>query len=115
MGLLDSLPGFVKGLIPDSFIEGLSAPKIEGEQTGGPVGADQPILVGEAGPELFVPSASGRILPKMQTETAMAGATGGGAPMIINAPTSNVRNGSTSMVMSSSSINPMHNKYFLNG
>ena len=82
--------------------------------TGGPIGAGEPVLVGEHGPELFVPSGSGRILPKMQTETAMAGA-GGGAPMIINAPTSNVRNGSTSMVMSSSSINPMHNKYFLNG
>jgi len=82
--------------------------------TGGPIGAGEPVLVGEHGPELFVPSGSGRILPKMQTETAMAGA-GGGAPMIINAPTSNVRNGSTSMVMSSNSTNPMHNKYFLNG
>ena len=82
--------------------------------TGGPIGAGEPVLVGEHGPELFVPSGSGRILPKMQTETAMADA-GGGAPMIINAPTSNVRNGSTSMVMSSSSVNPMHNKYFLNG
>ena len=109
------------GKVGSKIIEGIGSlfggdeKKIEGEQTGGPVSAGDPILVGEAGPELFVPSASGRILPKMQTETAMAGATGGGAPMIINAPTSNVRNGSTSMVMSSSSINPMHNKYFLNG
>ena len=39
-----------------------------------------------------------------------------GAPMIINAPTtSNVSSGSTTMAVASSSINPMHNKYFLNG
>ena len=109
------------GKVGSKIIEGIGSlfgggdeEKIPANQTGGPVGAGDPILVGEHGPELFVPSASGRVLPKMQTETAMAGA-GGGAPMIINAPTSNVRNGSTSMVMSSSSINPMHNKYFLNG
>lgn len=114
--LVESLPTMIKMLLPDKAVNAMKEAVTDtGMQTGGPVGADQPILVGEAGPELFVPSASGRILPKMQTETAMAGATGGGAPMIINAPTSNVRNGSTSMVMSSSSINPMHNKYFLNG
>ena len=81
--------------------------------TGGPIGAGEPVLVGEHGPELFVPSGSGRILPKMQTDTAMAGA--GGAPIIMNAPTTNVRGGSsTTMAVASSSINPMHNKYFRN-
>ena len=82
--------------------------------TGGPVGKGVPILVGEHGPELFVPSGSGRILPKMQTETAMGGA-GGGAPIIMSAPTTNVSGGSsTTMAVASSSINPMHNKYFRN-
>ena len=80
---------------------------------GGPVGAGAPVLVGEHGPELFVPSASGRILPKAQTETAMSG-MGGGAPTIINAPTSNVSNGSSTVAMPSSSLNPMNDKYFRN-
>ena len=44
---------------------------------GGPIGAGVPVLVGEHGPELFVPSASGRVLPKQQTHTAMGGAGGG--------------------------------------
>ena len=80
---------------------------------GGPIGAGVPVLVGEHGPELFVPSASGRVLPKQQTQTAMGGA--GGAPTIINAPTtSNVSNGSTSMAIASTSINPMNEKYFRN-
>ena len=92
---------------------GFGGKEIEGEATGGPVGKGVPILVGEHGPELFVPSGSGRILPKMQTENAMAGA--GGAPIIMNAPTTNVRGGSsTTMAIASSSINPMHNKYFRN-
>jgi hypothetical protein len=93
---------------------GFGGKEIEREATGGPVGKGVPILVGEHGPELFVPSASGRVLPKMQTENAMAGA-GGGAPIIMNAPTTNVRGGSsTTMAVASSSINPMHNKYFRN-
>lgn len=93
---------------------GFGGKEIEKEATGGPVGKGVPILVGEHGPELFVPSGSGRILPKMQTETAMAGA-GGGAPIIMSAPTTNVSGGSsTTMAVASSSINPMHNKYFRN-
>ena len=35
----------------------------EGRQHGGPVRAGRPYLVGERGPELFVPSRSGRIDP----------------------------------------------------
>ena len=59
------------------------------------------------GPELVKP------LPDMEKEGGMGSS---GAPMIINAPTtSNVSSGSTTMAVASSSINPMHNKYFLNG
>jgi hypothetical protein len=88
--------------------------EIKKEATGGPVGKGEPILVGELGPELFVPSGSGRILPKAQTMTALGGGSGG-APTIVNAPTTNVTGGSSStMVVASSSINPMHNKYFRN-
>ena len=39
---------------------------IDSRQFGGPVSANQPVLVGEAGRELFVPSASGEILSNDQ-------------------------------------------------
>ena len=87
--------------------------EVDENAMGGPVGSGVPTIVGEHGPELFVPSASGRILPKAQTETAMSG-MGGGAPTIINAPTSNVSNGSSTVAMPSSSLNPMNDKYFRN-
>lgn len=49
---LAHIPGgaIIKGLIP-------------GLATGGPVTANQPFIVGERGPELFVPSQSGNIVP----------------------------------------------------
>ena len=61
--------------------------KVEGKYMGGSVASGTPYIVGEQGPELFVPGASGSIVPN--------GAMGGsGAPIIvtnnnINAPTSN--------------------------
>tara|TARA_R110002073_G_scaffold70042_5_gene173430 strand:+ start:1431 stop:2018 length:588 start_codon:yes stop_codon:yes gene_type:complete len=53
-----------------------------GRAGGGTVGARQPYLVGERGPELFVPSGAGRILPR--AETAHIGGAGAGraAPQI---------------------------------
>ena len=44
----------------------------DGFQHGGPVQAGKPILVGEAGPELFIPSQGGRIDPNVSS-------AGGGA------------------------------------
>jgi len=44
---------------------------------GGPVQAGQPYIVGEVGPELFMPSASGRIIPNNALgRAAMAGSSG---------------------------------------
>jgi phage-related minor tail protein len=43
---------------------------------GGPVSAGAPYLVGELGPELFVPRASGSIVPN-------GAIAGGGAPQVI--------------------------------
>lgn len=60
-------------------------------QFGGPVSASSPVLVGEKGPEMFVPSTAGRIIPNNQLRD-----TGGGgatiqfiinADLIINSPT----------------------------
>ncbi|HMI47742.1 MAG TPA: hypothetical protein VK481_03650, partial [Gemmatimonadaceae bacterium] len=52
--------------------------KLPGRAAGGPVSAWQPYIVGENGPEMFVPSSSGTIVP----HGAGGGATGGGATII---------------------------------
>jgi hypothetical protein len=52
--------GFTSG----STIAGLIPP---GRAAGGPVSAGSPYMVGESGPELFVPSAAGNIVPSGQT------------------------------------------------
>ena len=41
--------------------------------TGGPVASNTPYIVGEVGPELFVPSASGTIIPNHALKPAMGG------------------------------------------
>lgn len=41
----------------------MNAPEIPGRQAGGPVGGGEPYIVGEQGPELFVPERSGTIIP----------------------------------------------------
>ncbi len=46
-----------------------------GRQHGGPVSAATPYLVGEAGPELFIPSSSGRIVNSAATGQMAAGPT----------------------------------------
>jgi TP901 family phage tail tape measure protein len=48
-----------------------------GRQHGGPVRAGQPYVVGEAGPELFIPQQSGTIIPNSQTSTGTAPMGGG--------------------------------------
>jgi len=47
---------------------------IPGRRMGGPVAAGSPYIVGEAGPELFVPTMPGRIVPNHDIRTTMTGA-----------------------------------------
>lgn len=68
---LNKLGGFVGGSIPNPFGGGKAG--------GGPVSAGTPYLVGERGPEMFVPRGNGTIVP--------AGAFGGGGVTIVYAPT----------------------------
>tara|TARA_Y100000592_G_C5478707_1_gene324028 strand:- start:3807 stop:5666 length:1860 start_codon:yes stop_codon:yes gene_type:complete len=48
--------------------------------SGGSISVGQPYLVGERGPELFIPNANGTLLNNMNTKNAM----GGGASVIVN-------------------------------
>jgi hypothetical protein len=53
--------------------------KISGRASGGPVTGGTPYIVGEVGPELFVPNASGTIIPNNALQPAMAG----GSPIYV--------------------------------
>jgi hypothetical protein len=57
-----------------------------GRAAGGPVNAGDPYMVGERGPELFVPRTAGRIIPN---------GTGGGQAPVTYAPTYNIAPGVT--------------------
>jgi phage-related protein len=46
---------------------------ITGKAKGGPVTGNRPYIIGEVGPELFVPNSSGRIIPNNQLAGAGAG------------------------------------------
>jgi hypothetical protein len=50
----------------------------DGKATGGPVDAGTPYIVGEKGPELFVPSGYGRIIDAFSTNKALLSNAGGG-------------------------------------
>lgn len=65
------LAGFITGIIPGvsaggtTIVEdaGFGGQNIQARAAGGPMSAGMPYIVGEAGPELFVPRAGGSIVP----------------------------------------------------
>lgn len=62
-----AVKGGIDGILHGGAGGGLSAAfgkavGLPGRATGGPVSPDRPYLVGERGPELFVPTASGRVV-----------------------------------------------------
>lgn len=70
-----------------SAIRGALSKGIEAREKGGPVSGNTPYLVGERGPELFVPSVSGSIVPNNQLSAfngrpAFAMAGGGGRSIV---------------------------------
>ena len=54
---------FIRIQVRSAITRGLGIPFGGFRQNGGPVSAGQSYVVGEAGPELFVPSVSGNIIP----------------------------------------------------
>ena len=54
----------------------LGAPPIPGRAIGGPVSSGSPYVVGEKGPELFVPHASGTIVPNNKMGSSGGGGSG---------------------------------------
>lgn len=75
-GLRNIFEGLLTNLAGGS---GFLGTLISGRAAGGPVAAGTPYVVGEKGPELFVPRASGTIIPN-------AVASSGGGSMVLNMP-----------------------------
>lgn len=93
-GAIESLVGWVEKLI-NKFMRAIELAKeigggainfvksaLPGRASGGPVTASMPYMVGEAGPELFVPRQSGSIIPN--GALAGVGAGIGGPNIVIN-------------------------------
>jgi tape measure domain-containing protein len=55
-----------------------SMPQLAGRAVGGPVTGQQPYMVGERGPELFVPGTGGSVVSNGDLRSAMNGGSGGG-------------------------------------
>ena len=85
----------LKGGLMNLF--GSDAP--EGREKGGPIERGEDYVVGEAGPELFLPRGSGYIIPNNTMAALRTGAVAQGSvredsrtssqPIVINAPTTN--------------------------
>ena len=78
---LDSLFGSGNGI--GSILGDLAGSVLFGRAGGGTVGARQPYLVGERGPELFVPEGSGRIIAQPGS-SSMAASSGRTSNITIN-------------------------------
>lgn len=83
------------GISSTSPVDMSSVQGIELRAAGGPVSAGQPYIVGEVGPELFVPPASGSIVPN---HALGAGAAGGGDVTIVQHITVDSRSDQASIV-----------------
>lgn len=80
---------------------------LEKREMGGPVDMGIPYIVGERGPELFIPKSSGMIKNEQQTKEMMQSAVGkgggGSGATIVNAPTYAPMSSSSSSTTSTSS------------
>jgi hypothetical protein len=83
---LDSIKRTIQEILGANTGVGIGV-RIPGRAGGGPVDAGTPYMVGEKGPELFVPSGYGRIIDAFSTNKALlsnAGGSMGGSGQAIN-------------------------------
>jgi hypothetical protein len=74
---LDSIKRTIQEILGANTGVGIGV-RIPGRATGGPVDAGTPYMVGEKGPELFVPSGYGKIVDAFSTNKALLSNAGGG-------------------------------------
>ena len=78
----DLIREFIRIQIRATLARAFTSFGIPGLQAGGPVAAGQPYIVGEAGPELFVPSQAGEVVSNGQLTSALG--SGGGQSVTYN-------------------------------
>jgi TP901 family phage tail tape measure protein len=61
-----------------------SMPQLAGRAVGGPVTGQQPYMVGERGPELFVPGTGGSVVNNSDLRSAMGGGSNGSGSPVLN-------------------------------
>lgn len=86
--VVKQITGFVTDAVSLStgqtgFFDGLAGAPVAGRASGGTVRSGQGYMVGEHGPEPFIPAQNGRILSVAQSQAAMSGG-GGGVTVIQN-------------------------------
>ena len=82
-GIFGSVPGFQASAFPmasPSQIFSGAKKTFFGAAGGGTVQGRRPIMVGERGPEMFIPNTGGRIVPN----GALGGSLTGGSPTVVN-------------------------------
>lgn len=84
-GILTGLSSIVTGLSSGTATAG----SIAGMASGGPVDKNTPYIVGEVGPELFVPATDGVIVPNSQMGGSMAGGSNNTYNFTVNVPNAN--------------------------
>ena len=94
IGVARLFAGMGGGIASGGFGTGSQAPLTNGldftsaflgqRATGGPVGADRPYMVGENGPELFVPRTSGTVVNNEDTRSALGRYNSGNNDMVVN-------------------------------
>jgi hypothetical protein len=82
LGIYATPLAIAMGALGAAQVASISAQKYTPRAGGGPVNANQPLMVGEAGPELMIPSRSGKIIPNGKLSDALNG--GGGGDMQVN-------------------------------
>lgn len=81
---LDSLFGSGSGDGWGNLFGDIAGSFLFGRAGGGAVGAGQPYLVGERGPELFVPQGPGRIMPRQDISAGASGGAGKSTNITVN-------------------------------
>ena len=84
--------------------------KPPGQAAGGPMAANKPVIVGELGPELILPSTGGQVINAERTSQIQAAGlrrgagSSGGAPAVVNAPVNTINNSQSNTTVTSTEL-----------
>lgn len=106
--MLPSASGVLNKLSFGFFGKDSAEAPFDARARGGPFNAGRPMIVGELGPELILPSGSGQVMNAQRTEQILSSGInrgmqgmGSGGPAIVNAPVNTVNNSQSNMTSTS--------------